>query len=183
LKRHVALIGFMAAGKSTIGKRLARELAMPFIDTDAEIIAAHGPIEEIFRREGEAAFREYERAAVERALAGEAKVLSLGGGAVTHAPTRDLLARHALRVFVDVPATTILARARRSQTPRPVLGEKPTLGRIRELLALREPYYREAEIIINGRGPTTKIARAIAGSVQNALGAANTDVTIESDVV
>ena len=169
MKRHVALIGFMAAGKSTIGKRLARELKMPFVDTDAEIIALHGPIETIFANEGEAAFREYERIAVEAALAGEAKVLSLGGGAITHAPTRALLTQHAVRVFVDVPATTILARARRSQTPRPVLGEKPTLARIRELLALREPYYREAEIIIDGRGATSKIARAIALDVQAAL--------------
>ncbi|HTV74140.1 MAG TPA: shikimate kinase [Candidatus Acidoferrales bacterium] len=169
MKRHVALIGFMAAGKSTIGKRLARELGLPFVDTDAEIIAAHGPIEEIFAREGEAAFREYERAAVEAALLGETKVVSLGGGAVTHAPTRDLLTEHTVRVFVEVPATTILARSRRSQTPRPLLGEKPSLARIRELLALREPLYREAEIVIDGRGATSKVARAIALELRSAL--------------
>lgn len=169
MKRHVALIGFMAAGKSTIGKRLARELGLPFVDTDAEVVALHGPIAAIFAREGEAAFREYERMALEAALGGEAKVVSLGGGAVTHAPTRELLKRYAVRVFLDVPATTILARARRAQVPRPVLGEKPSLAHIRELLALREPYYREAEIVIDGRGATGKIARAIALEVQSAL--------------
>jgi shikimate kinase len=164
-KRHIALIGFMAAGKSTIGKRLARELGLPFVDTDTEIAAMHGPVEDIFAREGEARFRAYECAVVEAALRGKPKVVSLGGGAVTHAPTRALLAEHALRVFIDVPPRTILARARRSKTARPVLGEKPTMRHVRELFALREPYYREAEILIDGRGTVGKVARAIVSAL------------------
>jgi shikimate kinase len=164
-KRHVALIGFMAAGKSTIGKRLARELGLPFVDTDAEIAAGHGPLEDIFAREGEGSFRAYERDALEAALRGEPKVISLGGGAITHAPTRALLEAHALRVFIETPLRTILARVRRSKTHRPMLGEQPSMRRVRELFALREPYYREAEIIIDGRGTAGRIASAIALAV------------------
>ncbi len=151
----------MAAGKSTIGKRLARELGVPFVDTDAEIVALHGSIDALFAREGEAAFREYERCAIEAALSGEPKVVSLGGGAVTHPATRALLAERAVRVFVEVPPTTVAARVRRSTTVRPVLGTKPTLARIRELFAQREAYYREAEITVDGRGSVGKIARTI----------------------
>lgn len=165
-KRHVALIGFMAAGKSTIGQRVAREMALPFIDTDARIVAAHGAIEEIFAREGEARFREYERATVEAALQGEDAVISLGGGAVTYEPTRALLNEHAIRVFIEVPAGMILARARRSTSARPLLGAQPSLERIRKLLALREPYYREAEIIVSGKGSVGKVAQAIVFSVK-----------------
>jgi shikimate kinase len=161
-KRHVALIGFMAAGKSTIGKRLARELGLAFVDTDAEIVATHGPVEGIFAREGEATFRAYECEVLEAALRGEAKVISLGGGAITHAPTRALLEAHALRVFIDVPARTILARVRRSTTRRPMLGQTPSMQRVRELFVLREPYYREAEITVDGRGTAGKVALAIA---------------------
>jgi shikimate kinase len=164
-KRHVALIGFMAAGKSTIGKRLARDLGLPFVDTDAEIVAEHGPLEDIFAHEGEGRFRAYERDVLEAALRGEPKVISLGGGAITHAPTRALLEAHALRVFIEAPLRTILARVRRSKTRRPMLGEQPTMRRVRELFALREPYYREAEIVVDGRGTAGKVASAIAVAV------------------
>lgn len=151
----------MAAGKSTIGKRLARELGLPFVDTDAEIVAGHGPLEDIFAREGEGSFRVYERNVVAAALLGEPKVISLGGGAITHAPTRALLEAHALRVFIEAPLRTILARVRRSKTRRPMLGEQPSMRRVRELFALREPYYREAEIVVDGRGTAGKVASAI----------------------
>lgn len=162
MKRHVALIGFMAAGKTTIGKRLGRDLGLDFVDTDAIVVARHGPIDEIFAAEGEARFRDYEFEAVQEALTGDPKVISLGGGAVTHEPTRNALSEHALRVFLEVPVTTIIARVRRASTIRPILGTQPTLQSIKALLSAREPFYREAEITVEARGTTSKIARTIA---------------------
>ncbi len=171
MKAHVALVGFMAAGKTTLGRSLARELECEFVDTDALVTAAHGPIHEIFANEGEARFREYERAAAEAALEGPGKVIALGGGAVTHAPTRSLLERRAVRVYIAVSPEKILGRLRRSRTIRPVVGDQPTLAGVRTLMAEREPYYREAEIVIEG-GTRSRVAlvRRIAALVRTELG-------------
>ncbi|HEV3158344.1 MAG TPA: shikimate kinase [Candidatus Baltobacteraceae bacterium] len=165
--RHVALVGFMAAGKSTVGRLVADELDLPFVDTDAMIVEEHGEIAEIFAREGQARFREFEYAVVARALAGPVAVIALGGGAVTHSATHGLLGESsALRVYMRVEPETILRRVRRSKDVRPVLGSTPTLERIRELLAAREPLYHEAEIHVHGDGRTprryaSEIAEAI----------------------
>jgi shikimate kinase len=172
VKVHVALVGFMAAGKTTIGRRLARELDIEFVDTDALVAERHGPIHEIFATEGEARFREYERAAAETAFSGAAKVVSLGGGAVTHPPTRALIAEHAVRIYIAVTPEKILGRLRRSRTIRPVIGEQPTLAAVRTLLAAREPLYRESEIVVEG-GLRSRVALAkqIAKLVRLELGA------------
>ncbi len=162
MERHVALVGFMAAGKTTIGRFVARELGLPFVDTDELIVARHGPIPDLFARAGEAGFREAEREAVCAALAAPRSVIALGGGAVTHPPTRAALAERALRVYLEIPPETILARLRRSRTVRPVVGSEPTLERVRELLALREPLYRTSEIVVRGpRRSKLAFARAI----------------------
>lgn len=161
------LIGFMAAGKSTIGKHLARELALPFVDSDALIVQRHGPIEEIFAREGDEAFRRYEFEAIRDVLAGPRAVVSLGGGAVTHEPTRALVAERALRIYLKVPVPSLVARLRHSHTIRPVLGRNPTAARVRELLATREPLYREAELTVHGaRRSRRALAREIAERVR-----------------
>ncbi len=163
LARHVALVGFMAAGKSTIGRHLARELAVEFIDTDERIVARHGPIPALFERLGERGFRELEMEAVRDALALPCAVVALGGGAVTHAPTRALLAASATRVYLDIPIETLVARLERSRTIRPMVGAAPDIARVRELLASREPYYRESEIVVRGpRRTQAAFARAIA---------------------
>ncbi len=163
VKTHIALIGFMAAGKSTIGRRLARELGLPFIDTDASIAERYGPIDEIFAQSGEAGFRLKEFEIVRSALAGTPAVLALGGGAVTHDPTRMLLVEHATRVFIEVPLRTIVSRLRRSQTLRPLIGERLDLERVRSIYESRLPLYREAEITIAGtRRSQSELAREIA---------------------
>ncbi len=159
---HVALVGFMGAGKSTIGRFVASEMGLPFVDTDDLIVARHGPIPALFERSGEAGFREAELGVVIEALAGPRSVIALGGGAVTHAPTRAALAERAVRVYLEIPPETILARLRRSRTIRPVVGREPTLERVRELLALREPLYRESEVVVRGpRRSKLAYARAI----------------------
>jgi shikimate kinase len=167
--RHVALVGFMAAGKSTIGRRLARELGRPFVDTDELVVAARGSIADIFAREGATVFRSYELEAVREALAGEPAVVALGGGALTYAPTRELVAERARCVYLHVPAAVLLQRLRRAHTVRPVLGEGPTSASVRELLQLREPLYRAAEITVRSAGRSrTLIAREIATLVRAA---------------
>lgn len=146
---HVALVGFMASGKSTVGRSLARRLRRPFIDTDAEIEREHGAIATIFSRQGEGVFRRLEREAVATALESQAPaIIAVGGGAPTHAPTRRLLSK-AYRVFLLVPPEEIARRVRGCGSLRPLLGGAPTKARIEELYLARLPLYREAELIVD----------------------------------
>jgi shikimate kinase len=150
MKRHVALVGFMASGKSTIGRKLARRLGWPFVDTDSLVTRQHGTIAEIFEREGEQDFRRYEHEAIRGALESvERTVLALGGGALTLAANRTLLARHAYRVFIKISPEQILTRVRRSHDVRPLLGPAPTLRRIRELYAQRMANYERVDRVID----------------------------------
>ncbi len=150
MKRHVALAGFMASGKSTIGRKLARRLAWTFCDTDRLVIREHGAISQIFADEGEPAFREYERTALAAALASPVQsVIALGGGALTHAENRKQLRRHAYCIFIKVSPEQILARVRRSREARPLLGAAPTLARITELYTQRMREYESADCVID----------------------------------
>ncbi|HEX4014258.1 MAG TPA: shikimate kinase [Candidatus Cybelea sp.] len=152
MKRHLALIGFMAAGKSTIGRRLARELGWAFFDTDAFVVRAHGTVAAIFDREGEAAFRRYEHEAIAHVLAGPiGGVIALGGGALTLVENRAMLAAHAHRVFLKASPEQIFARVRRNRKRRPLLGERPTIERIRELYEARLADYSAVDHIVEAR--------------------------------
>jgi shikimate kinase len=157
----------MAAGKSTIGRYLARELGIPFIDTDDLIVERNGPVADLFARAGEAGFRAAEFEAVRDALDGPPGVIALGGGAITYAATRALLAERALRVYLEIPVDTLVVRLRRSRTVRPLVGAEPTAERVRELLEAREPLYREADIIVAGpRRSKRAFAREIAERIR-----------------
>lgn len=156
MKRHIALTGFMAAGKSTIGKKLARKLDVKFFDVDELVVAEHGPISDIFYAQGEAQFRRYERDAIARVIEeGEPGVIALGGGAVTYDETLKLLKKRTYRVFVKVPPEQILGRLRRSKTVRPLIGPTPSLSKIRELYAQRMPRYSHADLTVNAEEMTT----------------------------
>jgi len=147
--RHVALMGFMASGKSTIGQKLARRLGVAFYDLDDLIAAEHGAIAEIFYGQGEDRFRAYELQTLERVLAdGAPGIIALGGGATTHEPTDKLLKKRTYRVFVKVTPEQAAARLRRSQRVRPLLGLSPSLHRIKELYAHRLPYYAHADLVV-----------------------------------
>jgi shikimate kinase len=164
MKRHVALVGFMASGKTTIGRKLARKLRRPFCDTDASIVHGHGPIAAIFANEGEAAFRRYETEAIQAALEREAPaVIALGGGALTVPENRKLLAKHAYRIFIKVPAEQILGRVRRGREMRPVLGSEPTLESVSALYASRMAEYEKADHVVEAsrRSDTTVIAEIV----------------------
>ena len=138
----------MAAGKSTIGKKLARKLLVPFYDIDELIVKSHGAVGDIFYNEGEAVFREYEFAAIAQVLDAPAGIIALGGGAVTHDPTLNLLKKRTFRIFVKVPPEQILARLRRSRRVRPLLGPAPSLSKIRQLYAQRMPRYAHADFTV-----------------------------------
>jgi shikimate kinase len=128
-------IGPMAAGKTKIGKKVARALRVPFIDTDKRIVAEHGPIAEIFAREGEDSFRVLERAAVVDAL-GEHAVVSLGGGAVLDAGTQADLGRCTV---VYLSLTAAAAADRIGGTKRPLLREG--VGAWGRIFEERRPIY------------------------------------------
>lgn len=114
--KHLALMGFMGAGKSVLGRELAQLTNRPFVDTDEEIEKRFGPIGELFER-GEAAFRRIEEQVVAEALAGPTAVIALGGGAVVSEATRDRLARSAFIVWVPVDSETAWGRVRGSGRP------------------------------------------------------------------
>jgi shikimate kinase / 3-dehydroquinate synthase len=117
LGKHLALIGFMGAGKSTIGREVAERIARPFVDLDNEIEKRHGPIREIFEQRGEQEFRRLEELALAEVLAGPDAVIALGGGAVLSALNRERLEARAFRVFLDVDVETAWERVRGSDRP------------------------------------------------------------------
>ncbi len=171
MKRHVALVGFMASGKSTIGRKLARKLGWTFRDTDTLVVRSHGPIPAIFEKEGEAGFRRYEHAAIADVLeSAEPCVIALGGGALTVAENRSLLTDRAYRVFIKTSPEQILARVRRGREVRPMLGSRPTLSRVKELYARRMPAYENADHVIDATSRRdAEVVDAIVGWLREKL--------------
>ncbi len=162
---RLVLVGPPGAGKSTVGRLLARRLHLPFRDTDADVEQAAGrPIAEIFYDEGEARFRELERAAVAAALAEHPGVLSLGGGAVLAPETRALLRGHDV-VLLEVGLSAAASRVGLSRD-RPVLALNPR-AQLRTLLEQRLPLYREvatAAVETDGRTPDEVADAVLAGT-------------------
>jgi shikimate kinase len=163
MKRHVALVGFMAAGKSTIGQKLARKLKCAFFDTDDLVVKNHGQISDIFYNEGESAFRRYETAAIEDVIEhGQAGIMALGGGALTNDDNQKLLKKRAYRVFIKVTPEQVLERLRKSLEVRPLLGPTPSFARIKDLYTKRMPQYAHADFVVEAdRMSTSQIVDAI----------------------
>jgi len=165
VKRHVALVGFMASGKTTIGRKLARKLKWTFFDTDALVVREHGPIPTIFAREGETAFRRYESAAIRTVMENpQPSVVALGGGALTVSENVALLEERASRVFIKIRAEQVLARIRTSREIRPVLGSAPTLARVKEIYHERLPAYECADFTVDAsrRSDAVVVAEIVA---------------------
>lgn len=135
----LVLIGPMGAGKTSVGKRVARALDVPFFDTDAAISRTHGPIETLFAEHGEAHFRALERQAVVEGLT-SGGVVSLGGGAVLDPDTRSDLARHRV-VLLTVAPRVVAIRVKGSS--RPLLSEGDALERWTAIYEQRRPIYEE----------------------------------------
>ncbi|MHB8529773.1 MAG: shikimate kinase [Caulobacteraceae bacterium] len=147
-QRTITLIGLMGVGKSSIGRRLASALSMPFKDADAEIEAAAGrSILEIFDQYGEAAFRDGERKVIARLLEGPPHVLATGGGAFVDPDTRALIARKATSVWLKADLA-LLARRVGRRDHRPLLAGKDPLAVLEEQAAERYPLYNSADIIV-----------------------------------
>lgn len=148
LKKTVVMVGMMGAGKSAVGKELARLLEVPFLDSDAEIeTAANATIAEIFARDGEAFFRDKEARVIARLLDAEPCILSVGGGAFLQPGTRDLITKRGVSVWLKADLETLWQRVKRKDT-RPLLRTPNPRQTLTELMAVREPAYGEADLIV-----------------------------------
>lgn len=146
---NLALVGFMGAGKSTVGRLVARQLGLTFLDTDEAIEERAGTsIAGIFASEGEAAFRARERALIEELRTREGLVISTGGGMVCQPGNMEALKASSLVVCLWASPDTIWERVRH-QTHRPLLQVADPRAEVARLLALREPFYREADVLVN----------------------------------
>ncbi|KPG01920.1 shikimate kinase [Rhodopseudomonas palustris] len=150
-ERAVVLVGMMGAGKSTVGRRLALRLGLPFLDADTEIEnAAAMTIPEIFETHGEPHFRDGEARVIARLLDGGAKVLATGGGAFMREETRDRIRDKAVSMWLEAEADVILRRVKR-RADRPLLKTPDPAGTIARLIEERYPVYRAADITIASR--------------------------------
>jgi shikimate kinase len=148
LNRTVALVGMMGAGKTSIGRRLAARLHVPFRDADHEIEAAAGlSVSEIFARFGEPYFREGERKVIARLLEEPPHVLATGGGAFIDEATRTHMARRAFTIWLKAPVGLLLARVKKRDT-RPLLANGDMRATLERLLGEREPVYATADMTV-----------------------------------
>jgi shikimate kinase len=147
--KNLALVGFMGAGKTTVGRLVARQLGFTFVDTDEVIeIRTQRKIAELFAECGEAAFRAVERQLLQEIVAQEKLVIATGGGLVCQTGNMELLKSRALVVCLWASVDTIWERVRH-QAHRPLLRVPNPREEIVRLLALREPHYRRADVLVN----------------------------------
>jgi shikimate kinase len=166
--RTIALVGLMGVGKSSVGRRLASALNLPFCDADAEVEAAAGrSIPEIFAQLGEPAFRDGERRVISRLLEGPPHVLATGGGAFMNAETRSLIKAKAVSVWLKADLE-ILARRVGRKDSRPLIAGKEPMDVLIEQAAARYPVYAEADVVVETGDTAHHIA---VGEVIRALSA------------
>jgi shikimate kinase len=148
LKRTVALVGMMGAGKTSIGKRLAARLAVPFKDADHEIEAAAGlTVAEIFEKYGEPYFRDGERRVIARLLTEPPHVLATGGGAYMDETTRAAMREHAFTIWLNAPIDILVGRVKKRET-RPLLKDGDMRATLERLMAVRGPVYAQADMML-----------------------------------
>jgi shikimate kinase len=164
--RSVVLVGMMGAGKSSIGRRLAARLGIPFADADSEIeTAARMTIPDIFSTYGEAYFRSGETRVIARLLEGGPQVLATGGGAFMNADTRGAIAANGISVWLKAEIDVLMRRIKRRQD-RPLLKTEDPGETLRTLMAERYPVYEHADLTIQSREvPHEKIVDEIVGAL------------------
>lgn len=161
---NIALIGFMGTGKSTVGRIVSEQLKFDFLDTDALIEQRSGrKITDIFSQNGEAAFRELEAQLVTELAAHTRTIIATGGGLPTNPANLESLKTHALVICLWATPEGIYQRVR-DQNHRPLLNDPDPLGKIRTLLAAREKFYKQADVLINS---DLRSAREVAQQVIN----------------
>ena len=144
--KPILLVGLMGVGKSTVGKRLAARLGLPFVDSDAEIEAAAGmTISEMFERYGEGSFRDGERRVLARLMGGPPRVIASGGGAFMDPETRALAAERCTAVWLDADLSVLADRVRRRGN-RPLLAGRDPAAVLADLAERRNPQFAEAAI-------------------------------------
>jgi len=163
--RSIVLVGMMGAGKSSIGRRLASRLGIPFIDADMEIESAAGmTIPEIFEKHGEPYFRAGEARVIARLLDNGPQVLATGGGSVMDPQTRALIGQKGISIWLKADIDVLLKRTKRR-------NDRPLVEKIKDLLPVREPIYAQADIIIQSRDePHDTIIDEIMGELTKRLG-------------
>jgi shikimate kinase len=150
--RSIVLVGMMGVGKSSIGRRLAARLGVPFVDADTEIEKAAGmSIADIFARHGEADFRSGEARVIARLLDGGPQVLATGGGAVMNADTRAAIKAKGVSIWLSAEFDVLLRRINKRKNERPLLQTADPAATLRELLVAREPVYAQADLTVQSR--------------------------------
>jgi shikimate kinase len=150
-RRSIVLVGMMGAGKSSVGRKLAARLGLPFVDADNEIEAAAGMcIPDIFETRGEAEFRAGEARVIARLLESGPQVLATGGGAFMNPDTRALIRAKGVSVWLRAEFDVLMKRIRR-RNDRPMLKTSDPAATLRKLMEFRYPVYAEAEITIDSR--------------------------------
>ena len=168
LDRPVVLVGLMGVGKSTVGRRLAKRLGLPFIDSDHEIEDIVGlPAGEVFERYGEEDYRDGERRLVARLIDGEIRVIATGGGVFVDPRTRKLLNERAVTVWLDAPIDVLAERTGRRNT-RPLLKNGDPKGTLERLAAIERRAYAEAHIHVkSGSGAHKDVVDSIIAELEN----------------
>lgn len=168
LKKTVVMVGMMGAGKTAVGTAVARQLGVPFLDSDEEIVkAANRSIAEIFARDGEPFFRARETEVLGRLLRGEPCILSTGGGAFLSPVNRELIAGAGVSVWLRADLDLLWQRVRH-KTTRPLLRTENPRETLRQLYEARVPLYAQADIAVDSAAElsiedmATKVVAALA---------------------
>jgi shikimate kinase len=170
--RSIVLVGMMGVGKSSIGRRVAARLGVPFVDADTEIEkAARMSIADIFARQGEAYFRSGEARVIARLLESGPQVLASGGGAVMNADTRSAIKAKGVSIWLNAEIDVLMRRIAKRKSERPMLHTDDPAETLRQLLIAREPVYALADLTVQSReGPheaiVAEIMRALAGYLE-----------------
>ena len=170
--RSIVLVGMMGAGKSSVGRRLAVRLGIPFVDADTEIeTAASMTIPEIFAKHGEDYFRAGEARVIARLLDNGPQVLATGGGSIMNQNTRDLIHIKGISVWLKADLDVLMKRTKRR-------NDRPLAEKIKDLLPLREPVYALSDIVVRSRDePHETIVDEILAMLPNTLGIAAAEKT------
>ncbi len=170
--KTIVLVGLMGAGKTSVGRLLAKRLDLEFIDADHEIEqAAQCSIEQIFESHGEAEFRDGERRVIARLLTGPTHVLATGGGAFMRKETRDAIRGRGISVWLRADLDLLLRRVSRRKN-RPLLRNENPRQTLEKLMEERYPVYAEADIVVDsGDRPPGTIVDTVIESIETFLGA------------
>lgn len=165
--KPVVLIGLMGAGKSTVGRKLAKAMDLPFVDSDLAIEEAAGcSISDMFEIHGESMFRDLERRVITRLLTGDMLVLATGGGAWMQPAVREVIRAHAVTVWLKADVDVLLERVSK-RSHRPILEKGDKRAILTSLMEERYPVYAEADITIDSnRGSQEALVKRIMSSLK-----------------